>query len=111
MRQISLLLLFLFFSLASFSQKGKFAGSMKKLIGIKYSDPRNIPALKGCKFREGSVVGDISSNVLVDVYQKGTTWLVFFSVGEDNDTMMVIEDVLKIKNVGKKGDSKTFYLP
>ena len=92
------------------AQAGKYAGSMKKLIGRKYTDSRNIAALKGWQFREGSVLNPLTDPemILSDVVQKGTTYIVFFSIKEDTAVEEYkIYDAIEIKGVAKGWIIKT----
>jgi hypothetical protein len=90
--------------------QGKYAGSMKKLMGITYVDSKKLKELKGWQFFEGSVITPIDDPemMLVDVYRKGTTTLVLFSVKEDTaSTNFTIADVLEITNIAKGWFVKT----
>lgn len=101
--------LFLSISLASFSQ-GKFAGSMQSLIGVSYADSRNIPGLEGWQFYSGSVITPLDNPemIVADVFQKGKSWICFFSVNEDTtSSVFQILDVLEVKNVFKGWQLKT----
>ncbi len=92
------------------AQAGKYAGTMKKLIGKVYTDSRNIAALKGWQPREGSVLNPLTDPemILADVFQKGTTYIVFFSIKEDTaSTMYKIFDAIEIKAVLKGWIIKT----
>lgn len=92
------------------AQNGKYAGAMKKLIGKTYIDTRKIKDLSGWQFREGSVITPIddAEMITVDVFQKGSTYVVFFSVKEDTATNeYVILDAIEIKNVLKSQQIKT----
>jgi hypothetical protein len=104
MRSILVLLLVIAGSLKAQAQNGKYAGSQKKLIGVSYVDSRHIPALKTWQFRQGSVASLLTDPELfsVEIYQKGTTWLIFFSVREDmaSDTSVVL-DVIELKGIQK----------
>lgn len=99
--------------LASFvlqAQTAKYAGSMKNLVGKKYTDSNNIPGLTGWKFREGSLATAIDDpeSMMVDVYQKGTTYIIFFSVQQDTSVKeYVIADLIELKNVTKSQQIKT----
>lgn len=100
--KLTLLLGFLFFSNTLIKAQGEFAGSMKKLIGTAYKDSRSIRGLEGYEFREGSLISRIDDpeSITVDVYQKGTTRVAFFSIMEDSSTHeYTVMDVLEIKNV------------
>jgi hypothetical protein len=93
-----------FFSLSIKAQPGKYAGTHKALIGKVYTDSRNIPQLKSWTFQEGAVLNPLTDPemILVDVFKKGTTYLVFFSVREDTASEnSEIVDVIEVKGVAK----------
>ena len=99
-------ILFLLFVLAgnlkAISQQGKYAGSLKKLIGTSFTDSRQLPALKNWQPREGTVASPLSDPELfsVEIFQKGTTYMIFFSVKEDTASdIQVIQDVIELKAV------------
>lgn len=110
MRLILFILLVIAGSLKGRAQDGKYAGSQKKLVGVSYVDSRHIPALKTWQFRQGSVASLLTDPELfsVELYQKGTTWLIFFSVQQDTATnTSVILDVIELKGVQKGWEIKT----
>jgi hypothetical protein len=111
MRYIIVLLL-LFLTEIVLSQPGKYAGQQKYLIGKTYTDSREIKQLKIWQFQQGSVVNSLSDpeTITVDVFQKGTTWVVFFSIKEDTASQnFIIIDVMEIKNVTKGSTVKTSF--
>lgn len=82
--------------------QGNYAGNFKKLIGTTFKDKKTIPDLENFEFREGSLISavDDPEAITVDVYQKGTTGIVFFSIMEDAGTGEYrIADVLEVKNI------------
>jgi hypothetical protein len=84
------------------STAGRYAGTKKSLIGNIYTDSHNITGLSGWTFREGNVVNSLNDHemITVDVFQKGTTYIVLFSIKEDTASEeFKIMDVLEIKNV------------
>lgn len=94
------------------SAQGRYAGSKKSLIGKIYTDSRSIDGLGGWTFREGSVITPLENPemITVDVFQKGATFLVFFSIKEDTASAeFVIADVLEIKPVVKGWTVKTSF--
>lgn len=100
----------LFFFCICSSGQGKYAGSMKKLVAISYTDSRNIPGLEGWEFRQGSVVTPIDNPemIIADVFQKGNTWICFFTIKEDTTSaIQTIIDVVEVKNVLKGWQLKT----
>lgn len=102
MKSLMFLLLCLTVSCHAVFSQGKYAGSMKKLIDTTYTDNRNIPGLSGWKFREGSIATELTDPELfmIDVYQKGTTYIAFFSLLEDSATNRYrILDVIELKNI------------
>jgi hypothetical protein len=111
MRYIIFLLL-LFLTEPVFSQPGKYSGQQKSLIGKEYTDSREIKQFKTWQFQQGSVINPLSDpeTITVDVFQKGTTWVVFFSIKEDTASQnFTIMDVVEIKNVVKGSTVKTSF--
>lgn len=104
-------ILFQFGALFLFAQTGRYAGSMKNLVGKSYTDSRNIAGLKGWEFREGSVVNSLNDPEMItaDVFQKGTTWIVFFSRKDTASTEYTIMDVIEVKSVMKGWKLKTTF--
>jgi hypothetical protein len=92
--------LFLYFTV-SVNAQGTYAGTMKKLIGVKYKESNTIAALKGYKLSQGSLISDVNDpeSITVDIYQKGSDAVVFFSIQESQDEQYTIVDVLEYKNV------------
>ncbi|MEO5945240.1 MAG: hypothetical protein ABIP79_00375 [Chitinophagaceae bacterium] len=83
---------------------------MKKLVSISYTNSRNIPGLEGWEFRQGSVVTPMNNPeiIIADVFSKGNTWIVFFSINEDTaSSVSTIMDVVVVKNVLKGWQLKT----
>ncbi len=111
--KIFFLLSFLSFAFVNaIAQPGKYAGTKKNLIGKIYTDSRNIAGLEGWQFREGSVVNppDDPEMITVDVFQKGTTCIVFFSIKEDTTSAAyTIMDVVEVKSVMKGWQLKTTF--
>ena len=90
--------------------QGNYAGSMKKLIGMKYKDSNSIVALKGYAYHEASLISDINDPeaITVDHFQKGSDAVVFFSIKEDqNDEEFTIVDVLEVKKIPEGWQIKT----
>ena len=90
--------------------QGNYAGSMKKLIGMKYKDSNSINELKGYGYHEASLISDINDPeaITVDHFQKGLDVVVFFSIKEDqNAEEFTILDVLEVKNVPHGWQIKT----
>ncbi len=90
--------------------QGNYAGSMKKLIGMKYKDSNTIAVLKAYSYHEASLISDINDPeaITVDHFQKGPDAVVFFSIKEDqNDEEFTILDVLEVKNVPEGWQIKT----
>lgn len=105
----------LFIGLALFTeaQPGKYAGSKKSLLNKFFHDSKHIDGLKGWQFREGSVVNNINDPDLftVDVFQKGNSFVILFSVKEDaqdsTDKDFQVADVVEIKNLPASQEVKT----
>ncbi len=84
--------------------QGKYAGTKKSLIGKVFTDIRNLTALKGWTFMEGGVANSINDPELItsDVFKKGTTYVVLFSIMEDTTTnKFTVIDVVEITGVIK----------
>ena len=107
-----LLPVFFFVSFYAVAQ-GKYAGPLvKKLIGKTYTNSSKIAGLPGYQFREGSLVSAINDpeQMVVQVLQKGTTFVVFFSVMTDTvKKIYSILDLLEIKNVTKGWQVRTTF--
>lgn len=100
-RRSSLVLSFAFVTVLAFGQ-GQFAGSMKAMVNQTYRNSRTIPALEGFDFQEGSLVSTVNDSqaMLVDVFNKGNTAIVFFSVMEDTTAhKYTIMDVVEVKDI------------
>jgi hypothetical protein len=92
------------------AQPGKYAGSMKKLVGKSYSDEKHISGLTGWIFQEGSLITPVDNPeaMTADVFKKGTTYIVLFSVKEDTaDTKFTIADILEVKYVSSSQHIRT----
>jgi hypothetical protein len=82
--------------------QGNFAGNFQKLVGKAFKDKSELTDLQGYTFREGSLVSPVDDpeSITVDVYQRGSNAIVFFSINENpDDSEYVIADVLEVKNV------------
>jgi len=99
-RRCSLAIAFVLVTVAVFGQ-GQFAGSMKDMLNQTYRNSRTIPALEGFDFQEGSLVSGVNDAeaMLVDVFNKDNTAIVFFSVMEDTTNKYTIMDVVEVKNI------------
>ncbi|MGC3946691.1 MAG: hypothetical protein QM762_19585 [Chryseolinea sp.] len=100
-RRCSAVGVLLLVSTLTFAQ-GQFAGSMKTMINQTYRNSRTIPDLEGFDFQEGSLVSTVSDQkaMLVDVFNKGNTSIVFFSVLEDTTAnKYTIMDVVEVKDI------------
>ena len=101
-KKLLLILSFLSCCNTSIIAQGEYAGSMKKLIGINYKDSKSIPGLEDYQFREGSLISSLDDPeaITVDVFQKGTSSIAFFSIMEDTSTQVfTIMDLVEVKNV------------
>ena len=111
MKKIVVILILLITVYSGLAQ-GKYAGTKKNLIGKIYTDSRKIPGLSGWQFREGTVINplDDAEMITADVFQRGTNWIVFFSVREDTSlATYTIMDVVEVKNVLKGWQIKTTF--
>jgi|GEM_PF-661458 hypothetical protein len=100
-RRLSAAAALLFISTLTFAQ-GQFAGSMKAMINQTYRNSRTIPDLEGFDFQEGSLVSTVNDSkaMLVDVFNRGNTAIVFFSVMEDTTAhKYTIMDVVEVKDI------------
>jgi|SRR5688572_29878777 len=91
--------------------QGQFAGAKpRSLIGKTYNNDKNLPGLPGYEYREVTIASEESDTeqFSVGVFQKGSTWLVFYSVNEDpkSDKYKIL-DVLIIKHVSSSEQVKT----
>jgi hypothetical protein len=100
-----LLLSVMFVSAASttMAQPGRYAGTKKALIGTVFTDSRDIQRLSGYTAIVGSVLTQLSDPpmICVNVFKKGTTYLVFFSIEDTVSKKFTIADVMEIKPVTK----------
>jgi hypothetical protein len=109
MKRIIILSVLFFTAYTAMSQAGKYAGSMKKLIGQTFVDARTIPLLKNWTYRQGSVASLLSDpeRFMVEILQKGNTYIIFFSIEEDSVTgRSRVLDVIEITNVKPTGEIK-----
>jgi hypothetical protein len=81
------------------AQTGKFAGSMKKLIGTKFTGNNLDKKLKGFTYKGGTVLS--FSEVSLILYQKGTTQLVVLAEKYDNSEESMVRDIIEEKNIPK----------
>jgi hypothetical protein len=92
------------FMQVAIAQPGKYAGTKRSMIGKVYTESRNLAGLKGWAFMEGGLSNSLNDpeRIVSDVYKKGTTYLVLYSIMEDtaSDNFTVI-DVLEITGVAK----------
>ncbi|MEJ1240119.1 hypothetical protein WBG78_18405 [Chryseolinea sp. T2] len=99
--RISAVVVLSFIASFTFAQ-GQFAGSMKAMVNQSYRNTRTIPDLEGFDFQEGSLVSTVNDSkaMLVDVFNKGNTSIVFFSVMEDTTAhKYTIMDVVEVKDI------------
>lgn len=104
LKQVLSVMLFFLLVKEGAAQPGKYAGSKKSMIGKVYTESRNLAALQGWTFMEGGLSNSLDDpeRIVSDVYKKGTTYLVFFSIMEDtaSDKFTVV-DVVEITGVAK----------
>lgn len=92
--------------------QGQFAGTMKPMVGSTFKDSKMIPALNGFEFQEGSLISDMNDpeSVVVDVFKKGSTSVVFFSVMADSATHAYqVMDAIEIKQIQPGWEVKTTF--
>ena len=102
MRSLVFILVLMMYYETLQAQPGKYAGTKKSLIGKTFTDSRVIPGLSGWQFKEGSLLSAIDDTevIIADVFKKGTTFIVLFSIKEDTaDEKYTIVDLLEVKNV------------
>jgi hypothetical protein len=104
MQKALLLSIVLFSFFVAKAQSGKYAGSKASIIGKIFTSPDSIPGLKGWTYYEGAVMNTDPINDtelhLVEVFKKGTTFLIIFSIKEDTAvTKYLIADVVEVKGV------------
>jgi len=93
------------------AQPGKYAGKQSGLINTVYTDNRNIPGLSGWTFMQGSMLNELSDTmtILVDIYKKGSSFIVFFSTKDSAAVEYTINDVLEIPPLAKGWEVKTSF--
>ncbi len=92
--------------------QGQFAGSMKSLVHKSYRTTRLLPDLEGFDFQEGSLISSVNDPeaVLVDVFNKGNTAVVFFSVLNDSTSHnYTIMDVVEVKDIQPGWEVRTAF--
>jgi len=92
------------------AQPGKYAGTKKSFIGKEFTDAREIPALSTWTFVEGNLLTPVNNpeQIIADVFKKGSTYIILFSVKEDTASAnFIITDVLEVKEVLKGWTIKT----
>ena len=91
--------------------QGQFAGAKPRtLIGKTYNNDKTLPGLPDYEYREVTLASEESDpeQFSVGVFQKGSTWLVFYSVNnETKSDKYTILDVLIIKHVSSSQQVKT----
>jgi hypothetical protein len=107
--KIIVVLLCFWFAKTNVIAQGKFAGAFKSLIGQKFTKTSELKLLKGYTFRQGDVISEVNDpdQTTVDIYQKGTTAIVFFSTMMHGDSFYQVYDVLEVKDVLKGWEMKT----
>ncbi len=96
--------LFFFLLSTTVMAQGKYAGTKKSLIGKVYTDSRNLTALKGWTFMEGGVANSLDDpeRIMSEVFKKGTTYVVLFSIMEDTASgKYTVVDAVEITGVAK----------
>ena len=96
--------LFFFLLSTTVMAQGKYAGSKKSLIGKVYTDSRNLAALKSWEYMEGGLANSLDDpeRIMSEVFKKGTTYVVLFSIMEDTASgKFKVMDVVEITGVVK----------
>ncbi len=94
--------------LSTHGQAGKYAGSQKEMIGKIYT--RDMPGIEDWEALGGSVMSNLDEPeiFLVDIFKKGTTRLIMFTVQEDTAVQEYkIVDVVEVKGVLTTQEIKT----
>jgi hypothetical protein len=93
------------------AQPGKYAGKQSGLINTVYTDNRNIPGLSDWSFMQGSMLNELSDTmtILVDIYKKGSSFIVFFSTKDSGAVEYTINDVLEVPPLAKGWMVKTSF--
>jgi hypothetical protein len=93
------------------AQPGKYAGKQAALINTVYTDNRHIPGLSDWTFMEGSMLNALSDTmtILVDIYKKGSTFILFFSTKDSGAVEYTINDVLEVPPLAKGWMVKTSF--
>lgn len=94
--------MFFLLSIQSTWSQGDYAPTLKRLIGKKFTDEKNIPGLKGYSFREGSLITDVDDPEpqFITLLLKGTKGAVVYSVMPDTSQKIChILDVIEIRNI------------
>jgi len=104
MKKVLAIIILVFSALATVAQPGKYAGKHKGLIKTVFTDSRKITALSGWSAIQASILNPLTDpvRVAVDIFKKGSTFVVFFSTSEVSVTEeFTIADVIEIKPVAK----------
>ena len=102
MKRTAVLLIVVLNICSSVSGQGRYAGTMKKMLGVTYSDIKHVSGLNGWQYQEGSLLTAVDDTEVMtaDVFKKGTTYIILFSVKEDTaDIKFTIADIIEVKNV------------
>jgi hypothetical protein len=103
MKNVLMIIIFVGAAFTTMAQPGKYAGTKKGLIGTVYTDSRGIQRLSGYTPVVGSVLTQLSDPpmIMVEVFKKGATYIVFFSIEDTVSKKFTIADVMEIKPVTK----------
>jgi hypothetical protein len=80
------------------------------MLNRTYTGEKNIRSQTGWTFQEGSKITPVDDpeTMTADVFKKGTTNIVLFSIKEDtSETKFTIADVIEVKNVLSSQDIRT----
>ena len=103
MKNIWMIVLFVGAACTTMAQPGRYAGTKKGLIGTVFTDSKGIQRLAGYTPIVGSVLTALSDPpmICVNVFKKGATYVVFFSIEDTVSKKFTIADVMEIKPVTK----------
>jgi hypothetical protein len=111
MKNIWIIIVLVGSSFTTIAQAGRYAGTKKALIGTVYRDPLEIQRLSDWTMLQGSILSQLSDPpmIAVNVFKKGTTYVVFFSIEDTVTKKFTIADVLEVQLVTKGWTIKTSF--
>jgi hypothetical protein len=92
------------------AQNGKYAGSLKKIIGHTYTDEKKVKGLESYEHMQGDLISDIAdpNSMVLDTYvKKGASVVVFSQMSDTVTKTYNIIDVIEITNIQPGWEVKT----